>query len=137
VSGATGKPGGHSAGPDHAQQQSGVKGYAGEEFAARYLLRHGLTLLERNYRCRFGEIDLIMRDARTLVFVEVRLRRNADFGGAAASITTGKQAKLIKAAQHYLAHSGKDQLCRFDAVLLSGVDANAAIEWIKDAFNAG
>jgi putative endonuclease len=114
-----------------------VKGAAGEELAARYLARHGLTLLERNYRCRFGEIDLIMRDARTLVFVEVRLRQRADFGGAAASITAAKQAKLIKTARHYLAHRAKDEPCRFDALLLREADSDASIEWIKDAFDAG
>jgi putative endonuclease len=120
-----------------ARTDAASKGDAGEDLAVRYLSRHGLTLLERNYRCRFGEIDLIMREARTLVFVEVRMRQRADFGGAAASINAAKQAKLVKTAQHYLAHRGKDQPCRFDALLLSGVDASARIEWIKDAFSAG
>lgn len=92
--------------------------------------------MERNYRCRFGEIDLVMRDAATLVFVEVRMRRGSDYGGAAASITSAKQAKLVKAAQHYLAQSGKNWACRFDAVLLTSAQAGASIEWIKSAFSA-
>lgn len=113
-----------------------TSGNAAEELAARHLQRQGLTLLARNYRCRFGEIDLIMRDATTLVFVEVRMRRGANFGGAATSITAAKQAKLIKTAQHYLAQSGRDSSCRFDAVLLSSAQTGASIEWIKDAFSA-
>lgn len=111
-------------------------GSTAEELAARYLQGQGLKLVERNFRCRFGEIDLIMREGRTLVFVEVRMRRSANFGGAAASITINKQAKLIKTAQHYLAQHGGDPACRFDAVSLSAAETSAEIEWIKDAFSA-
>jgi putative endonuclease len=113
-----------------------MSGAAAEELAARYLGAHGLKLIERNYRCRFGEIDLIMRDARTLVFVEVRMRASDAFGGAAASITPAKQAKLIQAARHYLAQSGTSEACRFDAVLLRDARDVHGIEWIKDAFSA-
>lgn len=102
-----------------------------EELAARHLARHGLKIVERNYRCRGGEIDLVCRDGATLVFVEVRLRSNRNFGGAAASITPAKQQRLIRAAGHYLA--GKPMpVCRFDAVLLDG----QSIEWIRSAFDA-
>lgn len=79
-----------------------------------------------------GEIDLILEDCGTLVFVEVRLRRSRHFGGAAASITAHKQGKLIRAAQHYLQQQAAQPPCRFDAVLLEG----GRMEWIKDAFGA-
>lgn len=109
-------------------------GAAAEELAARHLLARGLRIIERNYRIRGGEIDLIARDDRELVFVEVRLRTRADFGGAAASITPTKQRRLILAAQHYLQEHG-EQDCRFDCVLLNALDANA-IEWVQGAFAA-
>lgn len=107
-------------------------GKAAEDTAAAYLYERGLHLVERNWRCRGGEIDLIMREGKVLVFVEVRARKNARFGGAAASITTSKQARLIHAAQLYLTQLSGPPPCRFDAVLLQG----AYIEWIKDAFGA-
>lgn len=107
-------------------------GQQAENLAADFLQLQGLRLVERNYRCRMGEIDLIMDDGATRVFVEVRLRRNRNFGGAAESITQSKQSKLIRAAQHYLQQFSKQPPCRFDAVLLDGLK----IEWIKDAFSA-
>lgn len=107
-------------------------GKEAENQAASFLQNQGLRLLERNYRCRMGEIDLIMEHGNTLVFVEVRLRRNGNFGGAAASITSHKQRKLIHAAQHYLQQHAKQPACRFDALLLDG----NKIDWIKDAFSA-
>ena len=107
------------------------RGHEAETLAARYLEAHGLRLLERNFRIRGGEIDLICRDARTLVFVEVRLRGRADFGGAAASITIAKQRRIILAARHYLAGKA-DCDCRFDCVLLDGEQ----LEWIRNAFSA-
>ena len=107
-------------------------GQEAERHAADFLQKQGLRLVERNYRCRLGEIDLIMEQGGTLVFVEVRLRRNPNFGGAAASITQRKQSKLIHAAQHYLQQQPKHPPCRFDALLLDGHE----IEWIKDAFGA-
>ncbi|WP_292978873.1 YraN family protein [Nitrosomonas sp.] len=112
------------------------KGSAAEQRAATFLQQQKLTLLERNYRCRFGEIDLIMQEGDTLVFVEVRMRSSDRFGGAAASITATKQAKLIRAARHYLAGQDDDLPCRFDAILISGTQGND-IEWIKNAFDEG
>jgi putative endonuclease len=97
------------------------------------LQQRGLKLVARNYRSRFGEIDLIMRDGETLVFVEVRLRGSKDFGGAAASIDARKQAKLISTAQLYLATLAHIPPCRFDAVLLDSPDN---VEWVKNAFGA-
>ena len=104
-----------------------------EALAAAYLERQGLQVVERNYRCRQGEIDLIMRDNDTLVFVEVRLRTNPRFGSAAESITQQKQGKILQAARHYLAGQRKLPQCRFDAVLLGGL-GGGAIEWLKNAF---
>jgi putative endonuclease len=107
-------------------------GAAAEEAAARFLAGKGLCLVERNYRCRFGEIDLILRDGGTLVFVEVRYRRNRAFGGAAESITEAKRGKLLRAARHYMATRGRTPDCRFDAVLLHG--DGSRIEWLVNAF---
>jgi putative endonuclease len=108
-----------------------AKGAAGEEAAARYLSERGLRVIERNFRVRGGEIDLICRDGASVVFVEVRLRQRSDFGGAAASITAAKQAKIVMAARHWLARHGEFP-CRFDCVLLDGEH----IEWLRDAFTA-
>lgn len=110
------------------------KGAQAELSAAQYLQRQGLTLLQRNYRCRHGEIDLILQDGSTLVFAEVRLRSRNDFGGAAASIDHAKQQKLIRSAQHYLATLPHTPPCRFDAVLLQTPDGTG-IEWVRNAFD--
>jgi len=109
------------------------RGDAAERIAAGFLQRHGLELLQRNYRCRHGEIDLVMRDGDTLVFAEVRLRSRSDFGGAAASIDAAKRRRLTLAAQHYLAAQPFLPPCRFDAVLLSALD-EGAVEWVRNAF---
>lgn len=106
-------------------------GAQAEQLAARFLQQQGLTLLDTNYRCRFGEIDLILRDGETLVFAEVRQRSRSDFGGAAASIDARKQQRIILAARHYLAALNRTPPCRFDAVLL---DSTARLEWVKNAF---
>jgi putative endonuclease len=111
------------------------RGAQAEHHAANFLQRNGLKLLLQNYRCRYGEIDLILQDGSTLVFAEVRLRSRADFGGAAASITASKQAKLVRTAQHYLATLARIPPCRFDAVLLQTPD-DSNIEWLKNAFGA-
>jgi putative endonuclease len=108
------------------------RGALAEAAAADFLTGRGLRLLERNYRCRFGEIDLIMSDGRTLVFVEVRYRRNKSFGGAVESITGAKREKLLRAARHYLAARKEFPACRFDAVLLNG--DTEELEWIENAF---
>jgi putative endonuclease len=113
------------------QDGTAAKGAAAEEHAARYLAQRGLRVVERNFRVRGGEIDLICRDGQSVVFVEVRLRRRSDYGGAAASITAAKQAKIIMAARHWLARHGEFP-CRFDCVLLDGEH----IEWLRDAFTA-
>ena len=110
-----------------------TRGAQAERLAAQFLQRQGLTLVQQNYRCRHGEIDLILRDGNTLVFAEVRLRSGNSFGGAAASINAAKQGRLIHTAQHYLSTLSHIPPCRFDAVLLDTLD-NTGVEWVRDAF---
>lgn len=107
------------------------RGERGETLAAEFLRRQGLVITARNYSCRFGEIGLIARDGATIVFVEVRSRANKAFGGAAASITSAKREKLLKAARHFLATLQPTPQCRFDAVLLTGDPPH--IEWLRNA----
>ena len=109
------------------------RGREAESAAATFIERRGLRILERNWRCRFGEIDLIARDGATLVFIEVRARSSRSHGGAAESISAAKRRKLIATAHQYLARSGLDTPCRFDALLL---EPQRDIEWIRDAFRA-
>lgn len=112
-----------------------VVGKAGEESAVQYLCQQGYQILERNYRCRFGEIDLIARDGRTLVFIEVKTRRSQTFGPAAAAVTLEKQRHLVKASQVYLIQQRKAyELCRFDVVTIELNAQKPRIELIKDAF---
>lgn len=108
-----------------------ARGPAAEALAERYLISRGLSIVAHNWRCRRGEIDLIAQQGDTLVFVEVRLRKHKDYGGAAGSITAAKRTRLIKAAEHYLARCGGSPNCRFDAVLLDDLDI-ARIEWLRD-----
>jgi putative endonuclease len=115
-------------------------GDVGEDRALAHLQRQGLVLVRRNYRvaagprARGGEVDLILRERDgTLVFVEVRARRNAGFGGAAASVTRSKQRSLVLAAQHFLRAFASPPPCRFDVVAIDG----GQVEWLKAAFDAG
>ena len=113
---------------------------AGDEAEAQaldHLTRHGLKLVQRNYRvaagprARGGEIDLIVRERDgTLVFVEVRARRTASHGGAAASVTLAKQRRVIYAAQHYLLQYASPPPCRFDVVAIEG----GQLQWLRAAF---
>jgi putative endonuclease len=106
-------------------------GAAAESLAAEFLQSRGLAVVERNYRCRGGEIDLIARDGSTLVFVEVRLRRSDSFGGARASITAAKRRRLKYAAGLFLSRLDREPPCRFDAILLDGLDMSR-VEWLVD-----
>lgn len=112
------------------------RGNKAEKTAEKYLLSQGLRALSRNYRCRAGEIDLLMRDAETLVFVEVRYRSNPAFGTAAESITAHKIQRIRRTAEHFLqAHRKLAYLyARFDVVAISGRSGKQDILWIKDAF---
>lgn len=114
-----------------ARSDSAEAGRRAEALAALLLEQHGLAIVARNFRRRFGEIDLIARDADTLVFVEVRLRTRDDYGGAAASITAAKRARLTKAAELYLASLSQCPPCRFDAILFSSLDP-PRFEWLRN-----
>jgi putative endonuclease len=107
-----------------------------EEQAREHLEQRGLRLLERNYRCKLGEIDLIMRDGDALVFVEVRYRKSARFGSAIETVTAKKQSRLLATARHYLQSNPMSIPCRFDIVGITGQIRSAQIEWIKDAFRS-
>ncbi|MEO1767500.1 YraN family protein [Thiobacter aerophilum] len=111
------------------------RGEAAEQVALAHLLAQGLSLVTTHYRSRFGEIDLILRDGPTLVFVEVRLRSSQRFGGAAASITAHKQQRIIATARQFLASQKRLPPCRFDVVLL-GTGQPPTIEWLRNAFSA-
>lgn len=109
------------------------KGAEYEQKAAHHLMTHGLELVCRNYHCRQGEIDLILRQDKMLVFVEVRYRQNRRHGGALASVTPQKQQKIRLTAQHYLAAQQLNesrQACRFDVVAFEDDE----VLWLPNAF---
>ena len=109
-------------------------GEAAEALACRYLEQQGLVLMERNYRCRTGEVDLIMRDGDCIVFVEVRSRHNSRYGTPAETITRTKQRRLCRAASYYLLTHHYNAPCRFDVIAIL---QQQQLEWIRDAFQAG
>lgn len=115
-----------------------AQGDAFEQRALERLAGAGLTLVTRNFNTRHGEIDLVMRDGDTLVFVEVRYRRGAGFGDALASVHAGKRARLVRAAALFLAaHPRLAHLpCRFDVVAFAGDAAQPACDWQRAAFDA-
>lgn len=112
-------------------------GILGEELALRHLKAAGLKMVVRNYRCKMGEIDLVMLDGPTLVLVEVRCRTSKDFGGAAASVDWRKQRRLILAGEHLLMKRAdlRRYPARFDVIAITPTtERDARIEWIKSAF---
>lgn len=109
-----------------------IVGQQGEDDALIYLQQRGLALIERNFRCKGGEIDLLMQDKKTLVFIEVRKRADKEYGGAAASVTSAKQQRLIAAAQYYLQRYTMPPPCRFDVIAIDGNH----ISWLKNAIDA-
>lgn len=116
------------AGP--AEQRPAI-GQAKEALASRFLQAQGLQLVKRNYRCRAGEVDLIMREGRLLVFVEVRFRRSATHGTPGETVTAIKQNRIVQAAAHYLQRCTVIPPCRFDLIAIGAEDR---IDWIPDAF---
>jgi putative endonuclease len=100
-----------------------------EQAALAHLRRHGLELVEANFRCKGGEIDLVMREGEALVFVEVRQRADARHGGAAASITPAKTRRLVRAASVYLLRFTRTPPCRFDVVAVDG----GQLAWLRNA----
>ncbi|MDB5852130.1 MAG: hypothetical protein JWR22_171 [Herminiimonas sp.] len=115
--------------PRTAQQ---LTGEAAEDHALRWLQAQGLDLVERNFRCKAGEIDLILREGQTLVFVEVRQRADRRFGGAAASVTPAKQRRLLLTAQFYLQRLRSSPPCRFDVIAIEGGE----LSWLKNAIES-
>jgi putative endonuclease len=109
-----------------------ITGQIGEDQALTYLRQQGLHLLERNFRCKGGEIDLIMQDGKVLVFVEVRMRSDNKFGGAAASVGSAKQKRLIIAAQVYLQRHSMPPPCRFDVIAFDDKE----MTWLQNAIEA-
>lgn len=109
-----------------------------ETRALAELERAGLRLIERNWHCRFGEIDLVMRDGEAVVFVEVRYREGDTAGGALASVGAAKRTKLVRAAELYLAqHAALAQRpCRFDVVAFDGQGSGVRCDWQRGAFEA-
>ena len=107
------------------------QGARAEDLCAGLLRAAGLTLLERNWRCRLGEIDLIAEDRGTVVFAEVRSRSGGGFGGAGESVTAAKRARLLAAARLYLSRRPESP-CRFDVFLVDGEPAS--VQWVRNAF---
>ncbi len=114
------------------------RGRWAEDLALRHLRGQGLKELKRNYLCRGGEIDLVMQEQATLVFIEVRYRRTGAYGGARETLVASKKARLLRAAKHYLLYhrGGFEAPCRFDLVAVQGEPDAPEIEWIKAAFDA-
>jgi putative endonuclease len=119
---------------DHERKE---RGRDGEDAALAHLRAHGLELIVRNYRCRAGEIDLVMLERATLVLVEVRYRSASRFGGAADSITWRKQRRFAAAAGHLLLRRAdlRRYPARFDVVAISSIGVERDIQWIKGAFS--
>ena len=109
-----------------------------EDVALAHLERAGLALVARNYSCRYGEIDLVMRERDVLVFVEVRFRRVGRFGDGVDSVGAGKRARLVRAARAFLAEHPRfaQAACRFDVLAIAD-DAQAPPDWRRNAFDAG
>ncbi|GGU71529.1 UPF0102 protein [Pseudomonas laurentiana] len=120
--------------PDSSRQKAGQ---AAEQQALQYLQGQGLHLLAQNWRCKRGELDLVMLDSDTVVFVEVRYRLHTSFGGALGSIDARKQERLALAAEHFLQQEARwaQHPCRFDVIALQGSGhAGQSLEWLKNAF---
>ncbi len=117
---------------------SNKTGQQAEDCACQYLKTQGLSLIERNYCSPRGEIDLIMEDNSTTVFIEVRYRRNIQFGSGAESVDQRKQKKLLATAAHYLQKNPKAArgACRFDVISLTANNGEQQLDWIPDAFQA-
>ncbi|NOQ77221.1 MAG: YraN family protein [Methylococcaceae bacterium] len=110
-----------------------IRGEKSEQQACQYLLKQGLHLIEKNFRCKYGELDLIMRDAQALIIVEVRFRKSNQFGGAIESISRKKQSRIIATTQYYLSTHKIDSPVRFDVIAMSN---DTDINWIKNAFQS-
>jgi putative endonuclease len=117
------------------------RGKSTENQALNFLENRGLIFIENNFRCKCGEIDIVMRDANVIVFVEVRFRRNNRYGSGAETVGRKKQQKIIASASYYLQRNKKlaRQPCRFDVISMSPgniVSSSNNIDWIANAFTA-
>jgi len=110
-----------------------TRGAEGEDLAARFLIYKGLSVLARNYHCRYGEIDIIAHDGEITVFVEVKLRRNADFSAAADAVTPAKQERLRRTALFWMAEHGECP-SRFDVIEIYDGETPPKVHWIRSAF---
>lgn len=122
--------------PSPTKSKKRSQGDVAEKLAYAFLLKQGLNLIEKNFNTRAGEVDLIMKDnkdSETLIFIEVRYRQNQDFGGAAASVTSKKQQRIIKASLAYQQKNEPQSSMRFDVVAIEG--DNMEINWVKSAFD--
>jgi putative endonuclease len=108
-----------------------IRGESAEEQAHKFLINKGLSPVCRNYRCKQGELDLIMTDHQTLVIIEVRFRKTDQYGSAAETVTRAKQSRIIAATHIYLSSYKADRPVRFDVIAISG---NGNVEWIQNAF---
>lgn len=118
--------------------KTAARGDWAEQHALDFLKSQGLSLIARNFRCRQGEIDLVLRDGRQLVLAEVRYRARGDFGNSLESVNAAKQQRLLRAAQFYLLRHPEHRslACRFDVLGVTGSPDSPVVEWIKDAFRA-
>jgi putative endonuclease len=116
-----------------------VSGRAWEAAAADFLVDQGLTIVERGYRCRLGELDIVCLDVETLVVVEVRARANTGRGSAVETVTTSKRRKIVNATRHFLMRNPRwfERALRFDVIAVDGIDTDEPrLSWVKGAFDA-
>lgn len=119
------------------KQNTRTKGQATESFAQHYLMQQGLVLIDKNVHCRQGEVDLIMKDQQTYVFVEVKFRKNNNFGGAISAIPKSKQDKIKHCVAFFLHKANLNEYntpCRFDVIALEGDINQPKVTWLKNAF---
>lgn len=112
-------------------------GKLSEQLAAKYLIKNGLTIIETNFHCRFGEIDIIAKNDKTLIFVEVKYRSDVNYGGAISAVATSKQEKIKKSARIYLQQQALNEYntaCRFDVIAMQGQLNSPEITWLTNAF---
>ncbi|MDB2386811.1 YraN family protein [Shewanella sp.] len=112
------------------KEKTAVKGQAAEAAARQYLEQHGLQFVEQNVRYRFGEIDLVMRDGKDWVFIEVKFRTHSQYGGAVNALSAAQTRRLRQAASHYIQINRIDAICRFDVIAADPT----SIQWIRNAF---
>jgi putative endonuclease len=117
--------------------ESGRRGTAGEELACRHLRGRGLSIVERNYRCRLGEIDVVAREGDTIVFVEVKERGDSSHGGAVEAVTGPKRRRVIRAARHWASvHRESESHIRFDVIAIDHGPDGPTIRHERAAFDA-